>query len=70
MIYGSTSDGGIIIGLSAGNVEQLKIGRPIITRLPGAPVLRIFYCETEEQLFAELEKAGVLPAASAMGTKQ
>lgn len=63
MIYAHMTDGGILIGLSARNLELLKEGRPIFKRIPGAPTLLIVYGETEQHILADLKKQGLeLPA--------
>jgi hypothetical protein len=69
MIYGRTTDGGIIIGLSARNLELLKEGKPIMRPAQGElPTLRIIYGETEQAIVNMLVQEGVL--APTLGTKQ
>ena len=66
MIYASTNDGGILIGLSAKNLELLRAGRPILRDHPGLPVLRIVFGETEQVIFEQLVAAGVLTKATVL----
>jgi hypothetical protein len=68
MIYARKSDGGILIGLSKGNLELLQQGKPILKRHPGMPPLRIVYGETEETIFTMLTAEGVIDAATTIRT--
>ena len=61
MIIALSSDGGILIGLSEGNLRELRAGHPILKdNIPGFPTIRIMYGETEGAILAELMVAGVV----------
>jgi len=60
MILALSSDGGILIGLSEGNLRELRKGNPILKTIPGFPTLRIMYGATEGDILAELMRIGVV----------
>lgn len=60
MILALSSDGGILIGLSEGNLRELRNGNPILKTIPGFPTLRIMYGATEGDILAELMRIGVV----------
>lgn len=68
MIKARLGDTGLLIGLSAGNVEKLRKGQPIVFDLSavGLPAGKcvIIYGTTEETIAKELADGGFLPALS------
>jgi hypothetical protein len=66
MLYASTTDGALLIGLSAKNLEKLRAGQPILRHGVGRmPTLRIVFGETEQAIIDMLVKEGVLDPALA-----
>jgi len=62
MIYATTTDGGLLIGLSERNIELLRQGSPIVKNIPGMPSLIIVAGETEAAIYSELAKHGYITA--------
>lgn len=49
----------VIVGLSEGNITQLKDGKPALTAIPGTDTkIVIMYGKTEGDIYRELAKTG------------
>lgn len=55
MILARLSTGGVLIGLSARNIELLMERKPIYRAVDGLPEITIVYGATEQDIAAELE---------------
>jgi hypothetical protein len=50
----------VIVGLSEGNITQLKDGKPALTEIPGTDIkIAVMYGKTEAAIYKELEKSGL-----------
>ncbi len=50
----------MLIGLSEGNISQLKEGKPAITQIPGTDTeIAIMYGKTEGDIYKELKRGGI-----------
>jgi hypothetical protein len=59
MIFATLTNGAIIIGLSANNVEKLMDGKPIHKKLEGLPEIWVVYGPTEAAILGDLRRAGL-----------